>query len=400
MGKFSVAVVGGGASGLTAAISAKRKGSSVIVCEKMPFPGKKIAASGNGRCNLLNEKIDETHYNKEARRIVKTVFGRFGKDDIVNFFNELGLPLFSEDGRMFPVTNQSASVLKILEIELKRLAVQVETDFEISDISHSKNGFIATAKSGKAVESNTVILTGGGKTYPALGSDGGAYKLAVSLGHRIVEPVPVSVPLVTRDPLCHLLQGQRIRSRVKGMIGKKLIGESSGELLFTKYGLSGNAILDLSEDISLAINRYNKDDVFLLIDMAPFMTTARLKEELKRRMAAGFAQEELIAGILPNKFGAALKDLLTTRNPDTITDSLKARRFKITGARGWNEADFTAGGVDLNDIDEHTLESRLTKGLYFAGEILDVNGARGGYNLAWAWASGFVAGEEASLCAG
>lgn len=393
MGRNSTAIIGGGAAGIVAAISAKRKGNSVIICDRMPRIGKKILASGNGRCNLLNEKLDESFYNSSARNLIRSVFARFGKDSIINFFKDLGLELYSEGSRIFPVTNQSSSVLKVLEMEVNRLSVPVELNFDAARISHHSDKFIVTSKNNKNIECEKLIIAGGGKSYPALGSDGSCYKLAQNLGHRIITPVPTAVPIVVKDSLCHFLQGQRIQGAVKVIIDGKETCESSGDLLFTKYGLSGTSILDVSDEISIAINKQNKKDVRISLDMVPFMKKDVLKSEIAKRIDLKIRPEELLVGILPNKFGPAFKDLFSKWNAETIVRALKNNLFNVTGTRSWNEAEFTSGGVDTNQIKESTLESKLVKGLYFAGEVLDVCGRRGGYNLAWAWASGFVAGE-------
>lgn len=378
---LSTVVIGGGASGIAAAISAKRKGRSVVICERMGQIGKKILASGNGRCNLTNTNLNESFYNQSSRQLVRSVFTKFGKEEIDSFFKELGLETYSEDGRIFPITNQSTTVLKALEMELKRLSIPVELNFDVVTISDAGGAFLISSKDNKKLSGDTVVLAGGGKSYPALGSDGNAHKLAEAFGHTIVEPVPIGVPIVVKDPLCHLLQGQKILAKTKSIVDGKVACEAEGDLLFTKYGLSGHSIIDLSESISIAINRDRKKDVFVEIDMVPFMSKEELKTELEKRKGKGFSQDEILVGILPNKFSRALKEL----------SSLKERRFKVIGTRGWNEAYITAGGVDISEVNVN-LESKLKKSLYLAGEMLDVNGRRGGYSLAWAWASGFVAG--------
>ncbi|MCX5715557.1 MAG: aminoacetone oxidase family FAD-binding enzyme [Candidatus Omnitrophica bacterium] len=395
MEKFSVAIIGGGAAGITAAISARRSGKPVAICEKMPQLGKKILITGNGRCNLLNDDTSSAHYNPASRNLVSSVFSRFGKADIVDFFNGLGLEIYCKEGRVFPMTNQASSVLKALEIELKRLSIPVELNFDVKAISGSKGAFILKSKNGAEMVSENIIITGGGKTYPALGSDGNAYELAKKVGHSVIAPVPSAVPLVLKDPLCHLLQGQKIFADVTSLIDGKAAGKASGELLFTKYGLSGTAILDVSEDISIAVNRHHSNDVVISADMVPFMDAKELENELERRIKAGFAPGDFLAGLLPNKFSAALSDLLRYDTAQ-MAAILKDKRFKVTGTRGWNEAEFTSGGVSAAEINAHTLESDMEKGVYFAGEILDVQGKRGGHNLAWAWASGFVAGLTGS----
>jgi len=394
MRPYDLAIIGGGAGGITAAISAKRAGRTCVLLEKTARLGRKILASGNGRCNLLNEDLDESFYNPASRPLVKSIFAKFNKSDIIAFFRSVGVYIEKDEtGRYFPATNQAATVLKALEIELHRIDVPVELNFEAETIQSSGTGFTVAARSGKKVSCGSVILTGGGKSYPALGSDGSAYKLARHFGHNIIEPVPVCVSIVVKDPILHALQGQKIAVRAKAIIDNKEAGRSAGDLLFTKYGLSGTAILDISEGISLALNRERKKDVYISIDMVPFLEKKELEESINDRLRKNHAPENLLVGILPNKFGPAMRSLLNTKDAASIAGRLKDWRFKAAQTRGWNEAEFTAGGVDTSQISLGTLESKLKKGLYFAGEVLDVNGRRGGYNLAWAWASGFVSGK-------
>ncbi|MCX5667298.1 MAG: aminoacetone oxidase family FAD-binding enzyme [Candidatus Omnitrophica bacterium] len=393
MQKFKTVVIGGGAAGIVAAISAKRKGESVAICDRMARIGKKILASGNGRCNLLNEKLDESFYNPPARGLVRSIFEKFGKEDALSFFKELGLETYSEDGRIFPRTNQSSSVLKVLEMELNRLSVSIELNYEVNRVSYSQGLFTVTSKGGKTIECEKLIVAGGGKSYPALGSDGSCYKLAANMGHKIIEPVPAAVPIVLKDRLCHLLQGQKITARVKAIINQKTACESFGDLLLTNYGLSGTAILDVSEEISVAINRQKTSDVLISIDMVPFMDRAALRSEISKRIKNNWKPEDLLTGILPNKFYFVFESKDLSIDAEKIVNSVKGRLFKVVETKRWNEADFTSGGIDTKYVKEGTLESTVVKGLYFAGEILDVCGKRGGYNLAWAWASGYVAGS-------
>ena len=394
MQKFNTVIIGGGAAGIAAAISAKRRNQSVAICDRMARIGKKILASGNGRCNILNERLDESFYNPSARLLVRSIFEKFGKDHILSFFKELGLETYSEDGRIFPRTNQSSSVMKVLEMELNRLSVPIELNFEVKDISHSQGWFAITSKGGRSIECEKLIVAAGGKSYPALGSDGSCYKMAANLGHKIVEPVPAAVPIVLKERLCHLLQGQKITASVKAIINQKTACESKGDLLFTNYGLSGTAILDISEEISIAINRQKISDVLVSVDMVPFMDRDALKLEISRRIKDRWKAEDLLAGILPNKFHFAFEgNGRIGHDAQMITSAVKNRIFKVVETKRWNEADFTAGGIDTKYVKPGILESTVVKGLYFAGEILDVCGKRGGYNLAWAWVSGFVAGQ-------
>lgn len=390
--KFQVGIIGAGASGMAAAISAKRAGKSVIIFERMASLGKKLLACGGGRCNFLNEKLDETYYNLESRRLVKSIFACFGKKDILDFFKDLGLYSFSEAGRIFPMTNQASTVLRVLEIELKKLGVCLELSFEAAHVSWEREGFLVSSCTNKKTICENLIIAAGGKSYPALGSNGGCYRFCREFGHRIVEPVPSAVALEVEDKFCHLLQGQKVSVSLKSVIEGKISSKVEGELLFAKYGLSGTAVLDVSRDISIALNRQPARKAEVLVDFIPFLEEQPLKNEIARRINNAIEPEDLLCGILPNKFGIALSGILKAKQPEKIAGALKHKNFKVLRTRGWNEAEFTCGGIDTSQVNPETLESRLKKGLYFCGEILDVDGKRGGYNLAWAFSSGLIAG--------
>jgi len=393
MQTYHTVIIGGGAAGICAAISSARAGNFVVICEKTSRIGKKLLATGNGRCNLLNDDLEEVDYNPTAREMVSLVFSKFGKNEILEFFKDLGLETYSDGGRIFPRTNQAASVLHVLEMEIKRLNIPVEFLFDCSGIRVSGDKIEISSTSGKIINCRKVIITGGGKTYPSTGSDGSMYEVARKLGHTIIEPVPAAVPVEVDDNLCRQLQGQRIQAVARSIIEGKKGDEAAGELLFTKYGLSGTCILDISESISIALNRLKKNEVFVSVDMVPFMKKEQLRDELEARRRKGLASGEMLAGLLPDKFGTALKDLFERDEIDSAVVSLKDRRFKVAGTHGWNEAECTCGGIAVDEINPQTLESKLKKNIYFAGEVVDINGRRGGYNLAWAWASGFVAGR-------
>jgi predicted Rossmann fold flavoprotein len=390
--KESVLIVGAGASGIAAAISAARRGAEVTIVDRMAQPGRKVLVCGAGRCNLLNDRLDESFYNEAARPLVRSVLGTFGKTAIQGFFSDLGLSMYSEAGRVFPVTDQASSVLRVLSVEMKRLGIAARPSFEAALIETRPEGFAVKSSGGAVIECAKLIVAAGGKSYPKLGSDGSGFELARSIGHSIVEPVPAAVPVVVKDALCHTLQGQRVRAQVQVFIDGRQACSREGDLLFTRYGLSGTAILDVSRDISVALHRDSGRKAELLVDMVPFMQTGALKDELARRFKKDIPAGDILAGIVPDKFDLAFKPLLRRDMIDGLVAGLKARKFAVSGTRGWDEAEFTAGGIATDEIDHGTLESKIQRGVYFCGEVLDVDGERGGYNLAWAWASGFTAG--------
>jgi predicted Rossmann fold flavoprotein len=398
-----VAVVGGGAAGLAAAISAARRGAAVVVLERLPSAGKKLLATGGGRCNLLHDPISAAAFTATDPSLIASVLERFDGREIRVFFERLGLRLQADEaGRIYPASNQAASVLKVLKLEAARRLVDIRTRFEVRGIEALREGFRIGAADGRKIEASAVVLAGGGRSYPALGSNGSAYDLAASFGHHIVKPVPSAVPLLVKSRLCHLLQGQRLRARAESRVGGQTRQRSEGELLFTQYGLSGTAVLDVSESLSIALNRDGRKDVALGLDLLPFMTEEEAGAELAGRLASGWAAEDLTSGLLPEKFGLVMPGLLAEagegrergreiQTARRLAARLKAMEFSVLGTRGWNEAEFTSGGVDAREVGPN-LESKLRSGLYLAGEVLDVQGGRGGFNLAWAWASGLVAG--------
>jgi len=226
--------------------------------------------------------------------------------------------------------------------------------------------------------------------------------LAEKFGHTLIPPVPSAVPLIVKDRMVHGLQGQRIRVRAASRIGEATSRTAEGDLLFAAYGLSGTAVLDVSESLSVALHRGGRKDAEIEVDFLPTLPLDRLAAEFAVRRKAGWAAADWTAGLLPEKFSSVLRSFLPSGADvaavaeETLAAALKSKRFLVTGTRGWNEAEFTAGGVDALDVEPETLESKLRRGLYLAGEILDVQGPRGGFNLAWAWASGLAAGDAAA----
>ncbi len=386
-----VLVIGGGAAGLMAGISAARTGARCLVLDRLPSPGRKLLATGAGRCNLAHTDPTPQRFNTEAGVLISRVLGRFGWPQIEALFTELGLDLVREQQRVYPATRQAASVLKVLQMELKRLHVEVATDTRVTAISPSGDGWRVTAYGGEGWTARTVLLCTGGRSYPSLGSDGSGYELASELGHTVVPPVPVCVPLTARHPWIHPLQGLRLSAAVTPVIADQAGAPVFGDLLFTRYGISGTAVLDASEPLSLAFHRGRVRSLAVKVDLLPHWSRPRLQRELERRTQRGVAHEDLWSGLLPERLTA----LLSACESDPV-DAVKNLTICVTGTRGWNEAEFTGGGVSHTEVQADTLMSTLHNGLFFAGEVLNVHGQRGGFNLAWAWASGWVAGRSAA----
>lgn len=397
-----VAIVGGGAAGLAAAISAAREKRSVAIVDRMPRLGKKILITGGGRCNLGHERLDPALFSSTNPTLVASVFARFGTTEIVLFFEGLGLRIVSDGGRLYPATNQAASVLKVLELEIRRRAIEVLSGFEATAVKREKGGFAVVSADGRRISARSVVLAGGGRSYPALGANGSSYDLARALGHRLVEPVPSCVPLLVRDRACHFLQGQKIQAKAEARIDGRAAAEALGDVLITEYGLSGTAVLDVSTEISIALHRGEKSRAEIRLDLLPDLGREQLEIELKRRLDERWETADIVSGLLPEKFGKVVAGWIPPgTRPESYASALAAvlkdKRFNVQGTRGWNEAEFTSGGVNAAEIDEERLESKRMPGIFLAGEICDVQGPRGGFNLSWAWASGTLAGRAAAL---
>lgn len=424
MNNFDLIIIGGGAAGQMAAISAKRSNPklSVAILDRTFALGRKILVCGAGRCNVTNVNLNASvvdHYYGASKDFTESVISKFNYKDIVNFFKDLGVELYVERktdiGKLFPVTDQAKTITALLENELKILDVKVFLNTEVTEISKDNNQFnISTNeldKEGKILNSNTftsnnVILSAGGKTYPALGSNGSGYSLAESLGHSIVTPVPSALPLVSKNPLSQELQGTKMEIEVTSIIEGKEIKTRTDDVMFTQYGFSGPAILNVSREISIQINRLNKGNVELKLNFFPGKSEQEVKEILNLRWSKRptLTLEESMFGLFPNKIPSALLKVLNLEKHikvGELDEIAKNRLLKgltgyivsVSATRGWNEAEFTAGGINSPEINSKTLESKIIPNLYFCGEILDVDGDVGGFNLSWAWSSGNLAGK-------
>jgi len=405
---MKIAVIGGGASGLTAAIAAAKNGAEVTIYEKLNRVGKKILATGNGRCNYTNMNLSKECYHSKDLKLTEDVMNFFNLKKTLDFFEDLGIfPYVDDSGKVFPNSLQASSVLDVLRYELQRLKVKELTDFNVTDLRKTKDKFSVIGNDTHAAD--RIILSTGGKASPQLGSDGQGYEIARSFSHEIIEPFPALVQLRLSGKYFKRMAGIKFDGIVKAYAGEKLIREEEGEILFTDYGISGPPILQVSRRVIEELNKKNKP--FLTVDMFPFYSKLKLYEILEDRFRkidyktieegmVGFINKKLIPVVL---YEAGFDDInklcgrLNKKEIYKIIDILKEWKFEVTGHNSWQQAQSTAGGIKLSGVNPKTLESLKVKGLYFAGEILDVDGDCGGFNLQWAWSSGYTAGYFSSL---
>ncbi len=403
MKTYDLAVVGGCSAGLVAAINSKRINPKlrVAVIEKLPRIGKKLLATGNGKCNITNLQALEHDYVNKG--FAEFALQSYPPEKIIDFFSSLGLLTYSDSsGRVYPESNTAASVTDALRFELERLGVDVICDTPVTEIRKTKNGF---AVNGEYI-CEKLIIAAGGKSSAPQGSDGSGYALAKMLGHSVTKTVPALVPLNASPEITKPLKGVRVRNVCLTLKGEKILKKTEGEILFTDYGLSGIAAMELAATAQKYIDNVKRNP-FTYIDFLPQMTFDNLFDYLKNlSKIKGFCQiDNLLTGILPKAAGIAvckacklykadrMISSLTEKELRIIAEKIKKFPLEVTGTRGFTNSQVTSGGIKIEEINEKTMESKLCKNLYFAGEIIDVDGGCGGFNLQWAWASGMLAGE-------
>jgi predicted Rossmann fold flavoprotein len=417
----SVIVVGGGAAGMVAAIAAARRGAAVTVLERLPRVGKKLLATGNGRCNLANARLEPRRFHGADPGFVGPTLAAFDLDATLGFFRDLGVePREEEGGKIFPRSGQAAAVLDVLRFELARLGVETRCDAAVTHLKPRREGWEVSLHA-ESLRCAAVVLASGGRASPQLGSNGSGYELVRPLGHRLIAPFPALTRIRVASPFLKHLKGVKVEGVAALVDGERAGGRapahdpgssSAGEILFTETGLSGPPILDLSRRAGERAQRGERTGVQL--DLCPERgardLTALLRRRFSGRAAAsaewalvGFLNKRLIAPVLkvagipdPARPAAALEE----RDIQGVAATLKGWRFDVTGTDSWTDAQVTAGGVDVAGVHPDTLESRFAPGLFFAGEVLDVDGDCGGFNLQWAWSSGHRAGARAAQAGG
>ena len=410
-----VIVVGGGPAGLMAAGQASLSGAQVFLIEKMERPGRKLAITGKGRCNLTNDtELSEflTHFGRNSR-FLRGAFHRFFVPELLEFFKQLGIPTVTErGGRIFPVRNDANEIVTALVNWANATGVIIRPNTRVNQLVLTENrisGVIVRNPNSttEKINADAVIIATGGASYPGTGSTGDGYRLAKSAGHSITPIRPALVPLVTVGNLAARLQGLSLKNvGIKVFADSRKIADEFGEMLFTHFGLSGPVILTISKLVVDALNA--KQKVRISIDLKPALDDQKLDLRLQRDFAQhGKMQfKTVLKELLPQKLIPVCLDLIkippektcnqiTTAERRRLRLWLKNFNFDISGHRGFGEAIITAGGVALNEVDSQTLQSKIVQGLYFAGEILDLDADTGGYNLQAAFSTGWLAGQSA-----
>ncbi len=423
-----VVVIGAGAAGMMAAAEASLRGASVICLEKSGKTGVKILISGGTRCNITQatDAASICRVFGHARRFLQPSVGRLDPPAVAAMFENLGVPTKTEStGKIFPVSNRAADVRDALHRRMIDAGVELRLRFNVTDIvpvggRWRVDGMIGGGKneaggpSPESLEADAVIVTSGGRSWPACGTVGDGYRWATRLGHTIVRPRPALVPLVGGTAATRELSGVAVAGVIATAFPADFSGDFSegkspgkrkplalprrGDLLLTHFGISGPAAMDVSGAITAAAS---PTDVQLRLDLIPDVSEPQLRERLNRRRGGGTVGG-VVGGLLPARLAAALLPVdqplaeLSRFGADEVVQSLKAWHFPVTGTRGFEKAEVTAGGIDLAEVDRQTMASRCQRGLFLAGEILDVDGPIGGFNFQAAFATGKAAGIGAA----
>lgn len=417
MMKYDVIVIGGGPAGLMSAIAAGEHGTKVLLIDKGDKLGKKLAISGGGRCNVTNRlPVDEIIKSIPGNgRFLYSAFSIFNNEDIIAFFEKLGVQLKEEDhGRMFPVTNNAQSVVDALISRLKVLRVDIRTNSPVVDIEYSDRETSAVIlKNGEKITAGAVVIAVGGKSVPHTGSTGDGYAWAENAGHRITELFPTEVPITSSEAFIkeRALQGLSLRDIALSVLnpkGKAIVTHKM-DMIFTHFGISGPAALRCSQFVVKAQKKQKAKEVTMCIDAFP-----EVKEEpLFQNVLALVKQDgkksikNALKGFLPERYLLFLLELngidsagqgatISTEKIRNFVHSCKAFSFKVDGTLPLEKAFVTGGGVSVKEVEPQTMASKLTKGLYFCGEILDIHGYTGGYNITSALVTGRIAGMSAA----
>jgi predicted Rossmann fold flavoprotein len=403
METYELAIIGAGPAGLMASITAAKKRKNIILLEKNEFIGRKILATGNGRCNLTNKNISVSNYHGASDAFIKNILGKFNQAQTMIFFESSGVALKEEDqGRIFPRTNQASTIVNVLKQVIEESGITIKTNTAVKSIDKYRD-FVIKTENGQSFEAKKLILSTGGKAAFQFGSSGDGIFWAGKLGHRIIPVFAALVPIETKETWVKEAQGIKIDAKITTKVGNETIQESVGDCLFTHFGLSGPAVMSLAGKIApfLPVN-----SVKIFIDIYPEITEQDLDKKIEQIFKNNSKKtlNNSLLGLFPSKLVPIILSLAGVDQNKNVSGISKTDRLKIVRCvkgmeltakkiRPLKEAQVSRGGVDTTEIDQDTLESKLIKGLFFAGEIMDVDGDSGGFNLQWAWSSGFVAGQ-------
>lgn len=396
-------VIGGGSAGCFAAIAAAESGADVTLIEKNASPGKKILATGNGRCNYCHDKVTYADlYRPEGDGFLSAVMERFSPEDVLDKFRDLGITPVNKGGYIYPYSEQARAVSDVLKRAVNGTGVKLITETEVTDVVKKENGFTVLCGD-KKFDADAVILTTGGKAAPNTGSDGKGLAICSFLGHKVIPPVPALTYLTVRDHPYKKAAGTRLSAKVSIEVSGSILSSDTGQIQITKNGISGIPAFNICRSASRGL--LEKNPVKLHIRLVPEMDDEALKEEILGRIGNGcITPYDALTGLFPDTFSDSL-----LRNsgidPDRVPDNgrktaeklfayLRDITLPVCGTGDFADAQVTCGGVCLDEVDPSTMESKLIPGLFLAGEILDMDGKCGGYNLYFAWASGYIAGKN------
>ena len=427
--KKHIIIAGAGPAGMMAAIAAAGRGAEVTVLEGMTKPGKKLLLTGNGRCNITNLSPDPAlQYMSSgtipASEFAGSVLAVFSVRDTIDFFREAGLMLTDKGLWVYPGSGQALSVLNVLLREMERLRVKLKLNTKVRGIRYEEeNGKWKVSTGSWEYTADSVILACGSKAAPSTGSDGSGYEIAGGCGIKVEAPLPVLTALTSDDPYIKTAAGARTYAGLSLFAGEHLLAEETGELQWTEYGISGIAVFQLSRYLRGKLSDCRKNDILVTADLVPALSKTELAGRIRKtqeRFGDSLAPEEILGGytntkvaeyLLKREKGTAAQRDQThkktnisvekstgagEKNPEKLAGMLKSVRIHITGRRSFEHAQTTAGGVDTGMLTPGTLEAADRPGLFFAGEIIDIDGPCGGYNLQWAWSSGYAAGTAAA----
>lgn len=402
----NVAVIGGGASGMMAAIAAARAGASVVVFEKNDRVGKKILATGNGRCNFSNRCMGPEYYYGSGSVRVADCLKRFGTKETIRFFELLGMRIKDRNGYLYPESGQASTVLDLLRRELERLQIEVRTGSRAESI-RKKGKKLEVLAGGTASLWDAVIIACGGKAAPKTGSSGDGYVFAKKLGHTLCEPVPALTSLSCEGDFWKGIAGVRCEAKIELLVDKKAVQTQSGELQLTDYGVSGIPVFQLSREAAYALRAHRR--VSVQIDFMNGLSEEAYRRFLQERFDRADPRqtmEDFMLGMLHKKLTFMLLKsagiradencrMLSAKKREALQRLCRNFTVNVRAAGSFEQAQATAGGVPFSEVSQE-LESLLQPGVFFVGEVLDVDGICGGYNLQWAWTSGRIAGEAAA----